>query len=190
MPAFALLSEICLIRYRGQLATLNTFNSNLGWLVGLCLGLVVPLQLLAPAQTSPSLVFLLLCWRLPESPVWLMRRGREEEARQTLVWIRGKKYNSQPELEEMKNIIVNEENSSGMSKKEMLRSRTFVVPLILSCTLFMFQAMSGTDILSYYNGVIFKDVGLSEEYVAILYQVSQEMNMNRKYLGVMGRLLM
>ena len=77
----------------------------------------------------------------------------------------------------MKNIIVNEENSSGMSKKEMLRSRTFVVPLILSCTLFMFQAMSGTDILSYYNGVIFKDVGLSEEYVAILYQVSQEMNM-------------
>ena len=90
----------------------------------------------------------------------------------------------------MKNIIVNEENSSGMSKKEMLRSRTFVVPLILSCTLFMFQAMSGTDILSYYNGVIFKDVGLSEEYVAILYQVSQEMNMNKKYLGVMGRLLM
>ena len=152
---------------------LNSFTNNLGTLLGLCLGLVVPVQYYAFPLCCPSLVFLLLCWRLPESPVWLMRRGREEEARQTLVWIRGKKYNSQPELEEMKNIIVNEENSSGMSKKEMLRSRTFVVPLILSCTLFMFQAMSGTYILSYYNGVIFKDVGLSEKYVAILYQVNQ-----------------
>ena len=156
---------------------LNSFTNNLGTLLGLCLGLVVPVQYYAFSLCCPSIIFLFFFWLLPESPVWLMRRGREEEARQTLVWIRGKKYNAQPELEEMRNIIVNEENSSGMSKKEMLRSRTFVVPLILSCTLFMFQAMSGTDILSYYNGVIFKDVGLSEEYVAILYQVSQEMNM-------------
>ena len=171
MPAFALLSEICLIRYRGQLATLNTFNSNLGWLVGLCLGLVVPLQLLAPVQTSPSLVFLLLCWRLPESPVWLMRRGREEEARQTLAWLRGGKYDIEPEVEELRSIITEEQNSSGTSVLEMLKKRTFVLPLILSCTLFMFQAMSGTDLLAYYNGVIFKDAGLSPEYVAILNQV-------------------
>ena len=123
MPAFALLSEICLIRYRGQLATLNTFNSNLGWLVGLCLGLVVPLQLLAPAQTSPSLVFLLLCWRLPESPVWLMRRGREEEARLTLAWLRGGKYDIEPEIAEIKEVIAEEEKAAPHSVLETLRRR-------------------------------------------------------------------
>ena len=123
VPAFALLSEICLIRYRGQLATLNTFNSNLGWLVGLCLGLVVPLQLLAPAQTSPSLVFLLLCWRLPESPVWLMRRGREEEARLTLAWLRGKKYDIEPEIAEIKEVIAEEEKAAPHSVLETLRCR-------------------------------------------------------------------
>ena len=173
MPGFALLSEICLIRYRGQLATLNTFNGNFGWLLGLCIGLVVPVQFLVITLSSPSLLFLILCWSVPESPVWLMRRGREEEARQTLTWLRGKKYDLQPELEELRSIIVNEENSSGVSLKDILRTRTFVVPLILSCTLCMFQAMSGTYIISYYNGVIFKDIGLSEEYVAILYQVNQ-----------------
>ena len=134
---------------------------------------MVPVQFLVITLSSPSLLFLLLCWRLPESPVWLMRRGREEEAQQTLTWLRGKKYDSQPELEELRSIIVKEENSSGVSLKDILRTQTFVVPLILSCTLCMFQAMSGTYILSYYNGVIFKDVGLSEEYVAILYQVNQ-----------------
>ena len=123
MPAFALLSEICLIRYRGQLATLNTFNSNLGWLVGLCLGLVVPLQLLAPAQTSSSLVFLLLCWRLPESPVWLMRRGREEEARLTLAWLRGGKYDIEPEIAEIKEVIAEEEKAAPHSVLETLRCR-------------------------------------------------------------------
>ena len=123
VPAFALLSEICLNRYRGQLATLNTFNSNLGWLVGLCLGLVVPLQLLAPAQTSPSLVFLLLCWRLPESPVWLMRRGREEEARLTLAWLRGGKYDIEPEIAEIKEVIAEEEKAAPHSVLETLRRR-------------------------------------------------------------------
>ena len=155
------------------MAGLNSFTNNLGTLLGLCLGLVVPVQYYAFLLCSPSVLFLLLCWRLPESPVWLMRRGREEEARQTLAWLRGGVYDVEPELEELRSIITAEESNSGTSILEMLKKRTFVLPLILSCTLFMFQAMSGTDLLAYYNGVIFKDVGLSEEYVAILYQVNQ-----------------
>ena len=171
MPAFALLSEICLNRYRGQLATLNTFNSNLGWLVGLCLGLVVPLQLLAPAQTSPSLVFLLLCWRLPESPVWLMRRGREEEARQTLAWLRGKKYNIEPEVEEIREVIAKEESNLRQTIIEVFKSRTFLHPLALTCTLSMVQLLSGSDQLETYILVIFRDTGVRSQHLAILYQV-------------------
>ena len=147
---------------------LNSFTNNLGTLLGLCLGLVVPVQYYAFPLCCPSLVFLLLCWRLPESPVWLMRRGREEEARLTLAWLRGGKYDIEPEVEELRSIITEEQNSSGTSVLEMLKKRTFVLPLILSCTLFMFQAMSGTDILSYYNGVIFKDVGFTSVFLCCL----------------------
>ena len=100
VPSYALLSEICLIRLRGHLATLNTFNSNCGWLLGLCLGLVVPVQFYYPALATPSLLFLGLGWRLPESPVWLLRRGREREARRTLQWLRGREYDAEPELQE------------------------------------------------------------------------------------------
>ena len=100
VPSYALLSEICLIRLRGHLATLNTFNSNCGWLLGLCLGLAVPVQFYYPALAAPSLLFLVLGWRLPESPAWLLRRGREREARRTLEWLRGREYNAEPELQE------------------------------------------------------------------------------------------
>ena len=68
-PSFALLSEICLIRFRSSLASLNTSNANLGWLLGLCLGLVIPVKYYTAILCFPSLVFLLLCWKLPESPM-------------------------------------------------------------------------------------------------------------------------
>ena len=58
VPSYALLSEICLIRHRAHLATLNTFNSNCGWLIGLSLGLVIPIQFYYVALCFPSVIFL------------------------------------------------------------------------------------------------------------------------------------
>ena len=160
-----------MIRYRDQLATLNTFNSNLGWVVGLCLGLVVPLQLLTPAQTSPSLVFLLLCWRLPESPVWLMRRGREKEARRTLAWLRGHSYDIEPEIAEIEEVIAEEAKNSQHSVMEVIKRRSFLQPLALTCTLSIVQLLSGSDMMETYILVIFKDTGVTPKHLAIIYQV-------------------
>ena len=53
---------------------------NLGWLIGISLGLVVPLQYYSLALGLPSLVFLAVCWLLVESPIWLVRRERVAEA--------------------------------------------------------------------------------------------------------------
>ena len=172
MPGFALLSEICLIRYRGQLATLNTFNGNFGWLLGLCIGLVVPVPFLVITLSSPSLLFLLLCWKLPESPVWLMRRGREEEARQTLAWLRGNKYDIEPEVEEIREVVAKENKiKTTQSVIDVVKSRTFLQPLALTCTLSMVQLLSGSDQLETYILVIFRDTGVTSEHLAILYQV-------------------
>ena len=69
IPSYALLSEICLIRFRSSLASLNTSNANLGWLAGLCLGLIIPVQYYTSILCFPSVIFLLLCWKMPESPM-------------------------------------------------------------------------------------------------------------------------
>ena len=151
---------------------LNSFTNNLGTLLGLCLGLVVPLQYYAFPLCCPSLVFLLLCWRLPESPVWLIRRKQEMKARQTLAWLRGKKYDIEPEVEEIREVIAKEESNPRQSVIEVFKSRTFLQPLALTCTLAMVQILSGTDQLKTYILVIFKDTGVTSEHLAILYQVS------------------
>ena len=72
-PSFALLSEISVICYRSSVASLNTLMSNLGWLIGISLGLVVPLQFYSLALAFPSLLFLMVCPALVESPIWLLR---------------------------------------------------------------------------------------------------------------------
>ena len=107
-----------------MLGGLNSFTNNLGTLLGLCLGLVVPVQFYAFTLCGPSIVFLLLCWRLPESPVWLMRRHREEEARLTLSWLRGEKYDIEPEIVEIKEVIAEEEKAAPHSVLETLRCKT------------------------------------------------------------------
>ena len=53
---------------------------NLGWLIGISLGLVVPLQYYSLVLCFPSVLFLLVCWVLVESPIWLVRRERIGEA--------------------------------------------------------------------------------------------------------------
>ena len=161
-----------MIRYRETLGGLNSFTNNLGTLLGLCLGLVVPVQYYAFPLCCPSLVFLLLYWRLPESPVWLMRRGREEEARLTLAWLRGGKYDIEPEVEEIKEVIAKEENKTKQSVTEVVRNRSFLQPLALTCTLAMVQILSGTDQLKTYILVIFRDTGVRSQHLAILYQVN------------------
>ena len=155
-----------------MLSGLNSFSDNLGTLLGLCLGLVVPVQYYTFPLCCPSVIFLLLCWLLPESPVWLMRRGREEEARQTLAWLRGKKYDIEPEVEEIREANAKEENKTTHSIREAVRNRSFLQPLALTCTLSMVQLLSGSDQLETYILVIFKDTGVSSEHLAILYQVS------------------
>ena len=132
---------------------------------------MVPVQFYAFPLCCPSVLFLLLCWRLPESPVWLMRRGREEEARQTLAWLRGGKYDIEPEVEEIREVTAKEENKTTQSVTEVFKQRTFLHPLALTCTLAMVQMLSGTDQLKTYIMVIFKDTGVMSEHLAILYQV-------------------
>ena len=64
---YSILSEICLIRFRDQLASIITFQRNFGWLIGIVLGLgkylrsitnivelpVPPRPILYPSLTCP-----------------------------------------------------------------------------------------------------------------------------------------
>ena len=133
----------------------------------------MPVQFYAFPLCLPSVLFFLLCWRLPESPVWLMRNDREEEARRTLAWLRGGAYDIEPEVEEIREVVAKENKiTTTQSVIDVVKSRTFLQPLALTCTLAMVQLLSGSDLLEIYTLVIFKDTCVTSVHLAILYQVS------------------
>ena len=102
-------------------------------------GLVIPIKVYSIALSLPSLVFMSVCWRMPESPIWLMRRGREEEARATLQWLRGEAYNTEPEVKELEAVRSGEQTKSDKTVIELLKERSFIIPQLLTCVVFMFQ---------------------------------------------------
>ena len=51
---------------------------------------------------SPSVILAVMMFFMPESPYYLLLKGREEDARKALQWLRGKDYDIDQEMEEMK----------------------------------------------------------------------------------------
>ena len=193
VPSYSLLSEISTIARRDQLNSFNTCCVNAGQLIGLSLGLVVPVQYFYFIPCVPTLIFLILSWRLPESPVWLMRRGKAQEARTNLQCVRGDDYDITPEIDEIQDVINKESlareshNSRSRSRSVKMRiqdSRSFLLPLGITCVLFVFQATCGIDLLNNYTAIIFKKSSIKPEFLAIIFQVKPILNPDSFYLSI------
>ena len=101
-----------------------------------------------------------------------MREGRGQEARETLQWLRGTDYNLNPEMKELEALVTEEKNNSKEGVRELATDRGFILPLFISCTCFLFQALCGCDTICFYIGYMFKDKEIRMEYAAIIYQVN------------------
>ena len=85
--------------------------------------------MLAWLQLVPVCILAISVSFVPDSPYWLVERGREEEARQALLTLRGPHYNIEPEFAE----IVNKKHAKqalGRGVAETLGSRVFLSPLL------------------------------------------------------------
>ena len=129
----------------------NELMVHLGWLLGIILGLVVPLQYYSLVLCLPSVVFLPLWVFLVESPMWLIRRNRKKEAINTLRSLRGENYVVDEEIEEMQNIVEEEKRTrETKSKWSLIKSRTFLLPSLLTSISFTLQVLSGIELCCYY----------------------------------------
>nr|CAD7431034.1 unnamed protein product [Timema monikensis] len=89
VPAQVILGEVAEPRIRGLLSGAPHMSYSLGILVVYILGASLEWHLAAGLGVILPLVALAVFSFLPESPVWLARHGRVEEASKALVWLRG-----------------------------------------------------------------------------------------------------
>jgi len=165
------LNEISTVRLRGPVSGCSMTSNVVGLLCYTALCIVLPIQYLCLALAANCLVVLLLLLLLPESPQWLMRAGREEEARTSLRRIRGTTYPGlEVEVEEIKQIIKDREALAKATLCQALHTRTFIQPMAVFTMVFIFVALCGNDTMMFFGPTFFSkiDIGIPGPQLATL----------------------
>ena len=160
------IAEISPARYRGRLVAVTQFNIVLGILLaylsnylistvaGTALG-DAQYRWMFGVQAVPAALFFLLLFATPQSPRWLVGRGRIEEARAVLNRCGSDTGNVEEELRE---IEVSLQVKSGAGQ-EPFYCRKYRKPILLAVAIAMFNQLSGINALIYYTAHIFKMAG-------------------------------
>ena len=113
---------------------------------------------------APAVLFLGLLCLVPESPRWLVERGRHPEALQVLSRINGTAA-ADVEIGSIQAAIANEASSVGQLFRPGIR-----MVLIIGVVLAILQQVTGINAFLYYGPEIFKKLGTSSD-TALLQQI-------------------
>ena len=171
MTTGVFLNEISTVKLRGPVSGCNMTSNVIGILCYTALCIVLPIQWLSLTLAANSLLAIFLVLLLPESPQWLLRHDRVEEAKESLRRLRGKNYPGlEVEVEEIKQCIKARESQAEASFFEAICTRTFTLPMLMFTVVFVCVALCGNDTLMFYGPTIFAqiNIGISSTQLATL----------------------
>ncbi|XP_011300586.1 facilitated trehalose transporter Tret1-like [Fopius arisanus] len=169
-------AEIAGDSIRGQLGSILRFAFNIGFVLGYILGAVLSYKLFAlSALTMPIGAALGLLF-LPESPVYLVRKGRITEATRSLMWLKNNdKISVESQLEMLQAQTQNSSKSKSPGLRDLFRDRATARGFIIALGLLNAPATCGLFVVLTYTATIFQLSGssLSPNAAAILIGVIQ-----------------
>lgn len=160
------IAELSPAKYRGRLVAITQFNIVLGVLCAflsnyfistLNLGSVEWRWMFA-TEALPAAAFFFLLFAIPQSPRWLVAKGREDEARAVLSRYGTDTGNVETELVEIRNSL----DLSRHSLQEPFFTRQYLKPIMLAMALAIFNQLSGINAIMYYSMKIFQMAGFDK----------------------------
>jgi SP family arabinose:H+ symporter-like MFS transporter len=155
------IAEIAPARFRGALVSVNQMAIVTGILLAYFVNWVFAgsgpsnWRWMYAMGAVPSVFFFLLLLRVPESPRWLVKNGREDEARSVLTRVNTAEI-AVREIKEIKDTLALEEGSF----REIFRP-AFRRPLLIAVVLAVFQQVTGINAILYYAPRIFEGAGFA-----------------------------
>ena len=155
------IAEIAPAAKRGRLVALFQFNVVFGillayfsnYLVGLGDFGAVEWRVKLGVAAFPAVLFFLALFGIPHSPRWLVRRDRQEEAREVLV-----KVGERDVDREIGEILA----TVSEQRAQPLFQRRYRLPIFLAITIGMFNQLTGINAILYYLNDIFERAGFSK----------------------------
>ena len=171
------ISEIASPEIRGGLCALAKMASHVGLLVSFSLGAYLDWRRLAMVVTAAPLTLLIAAFYVPETPSCLSLRGREDEAAESLQWLRGEETDVRQEWNTIQANVRRQRGPSfsaasgaaaaaaaavaavsagGMPKTPIWRQKRLLRPVLTTCGVMLFHRMSGAHAFNFYAVPIFR----------------------------------
>ena len=160
-------------KYRGRLVAMNQFNIVLGILVSYISNYLVARfmpnvdprivwRVMLGVECAPIALFMALLATIPESPRWLVRTGRAEDARGVLERI------GYPEIRKTLVEIAESLREAAGGADIALFQRRYFKPILLAFLIAFFNQVSGINAINYYAPRIFQMIfGEGSELAAL-----------------------
>ena len=170
------IAEISPARIRGRMVSVNQFAIVTGFLVVYFANYFIALQgdtawnqqigwrWMFGSESIPALLLLALLFFVPESPRWLTKQNRSDEALEILTRVDGSAY-ADAELTEIKDALAHESGSLRLLLQPGMK-----IVLVIGIVLAVLQQVTGINVFLYFGTEIFKQMG-SETNAALLQTV-------------------
>ncbi|XP_060516389.1 facilitated trehalose transporter Tret1-2 homolog isoform X2 [Cylas formicarius] len=151
------LAETIQPEVRGTLGLLPTAFGNIGILLCYLFGTFYEWQALALVGVILSVPFVIVFWVIRETPRFLISRGKEEETKEALKWLRGPSSDIDKEFYELKKS--QEDSDEDKFSVTVLFSKNNLKLLGIMLGLMGFQQFSGINAVIFNTTKIFKETG-------------------------------
>ncbi|WP_146340994.1 sugar porter family MFS transporter [Nesterenkonia sp. NBAIMH1] len=136
------------------------------------------------SEAAPALIYGLLALSVPESPRYLVSRGRDKEAAKVLedvVGIRGQSYVAN-KITEIRETI----NLEARQKLKDLFVGGKLMPIVwVGIGLAVFQQFVGINVIFYYSTTLWQAVGIEEDQAMLVQVITTSLNILATIIGIL-----
>ncbi|KAF5279764.1 hypothetical protein FQA39_LY05454 [Lamprigera yunnana] len=152
------ISEIAEKQIRGALGGYFDLLLCTGIFLAYVIAVVVNIEIYTLCMASFPILFGIVFFFQPESPMHIVKKNKEDKAERVLLRLRGSKYDLKSEIQDMKKNLFDESDQEPIFMESIMKTaskRAFFIVF----TLMYFRQMGGIQAVIFYTGTIFQTAG-------------------------------